>query len=474
MLEGLSLLIIDDDKVFLRDTLENLTESGYKIFTAPTVEDGLPILTEEKILVTLLGLNQNQDDIFHHLKQFKTDFPFLKVIIMAQKGNFKVACRAMTLGAYDFLVKSPNMGELIPIIDRAHRQARRSAKKKAFLSFRRRSSESPSLPEFIGQSTAIKSVFHLVNKVAPTNTFVLIGGETGVGKELVAHQIHHDSSRSRDPFITVNCGAVPENLLENEFFGHAKGAFTDSVSVKRGLFEEANGGTLFLDEVAELNPTLQVKLLRVIETGTFRRLGDNQERRVDFRIISATNRNMADEIKSGRLRSDFYYRLAVLTINIQPLRFRKDDISLLIEHFLKSYKKTYKGSLKKFSSSAMQMILEHDWPGNVRELKNFIERVSILSENEMITPADVALAIPALDDYQVFWEEFETSDLAPIDSKSLVSLEKMEKRYIQYALKAVGGDLHQASELLRISLQVLRDKIHHYSLPTNKIADSNF
>jgi len=241
----------------------------------------------------------------------------------------------------------------------------------------------------VGTSAAIRNVQARIIRIAPNDSPVMISGETGVGKELAARMIHRLSRRYAGPFIPINCGAIPEALLENELFGHAKGAFTDSGQTKPGLLEEADGGTLFLDEVSELTPALQAKLLRVLEAGTFRRLGDNTERHIDVRFIAAGNRDLKEEIKARRMRADFYYRLAVLVINIPPLRKRREDIPLMVEHFFKVHLAANKGDGKKISTSAMRMLMEYDWPGNVRETRNVVERLAILADDNIITPADI-------------------------------------------------------------------------------------
>jgi DNA-binding NtrC family response regulator len=466
MLSTRRLLIIDNEQVFANSIANGLNEANYEIFTASRFDTGIKTLVEKQILVVLVSLNQDSEEALETLKSLKIYLPFIEVIIFAQKGNFKIACRAMSLGAYDFLIKSPNVDEVVSTVNRAYKDASKSYQKKSSSGENIWPEPKNDSPEIIGQSSVINNVLNLVKKVAPTNSSALIIGETGVGKELVARLIHQNSPRSNAPFIPINCGAIPETLLENELFGHAKGAFTDSISVKPGLLEEADGGTLFLDEVTELTPKLQVKLLRVIESGTFRRLGDNQERSVNLRIVSATNRNIDTEIKKNRLRSDFYYRLAVMVIHVYPLRARKDDISLLIEHFMKAHKGAKEPIKKQFSHSAMQMLLEYEWPGNIREIKNFIERIIILSENEVITPADVASALPSLEDYKILWEELEACNG---DEENHTLLEEMEKKYIQFVINANKSDLESTSRFLGIPREILIEKIRRYSIMSGQL-----
>jgi DNA-binding NtrC family response regulator len=384
------LLILDDDDAFANNLEATLAKWNYEVFRARSAPIARPILREKEILVVLLGMNQSKEETMETLRWIKLDYPHVEAIILAQRGHFGAAFKAMSLRAYDFLIKSPNMEELAPVIDQAYCRAGSHLRKK-YLRGPASSVAKPKDPgiEMVGQSSEIKQVLNFIGRIGPTDSTVLITGETGVGKELVARQIHYYSRRQSGPFIPVNCGAIPEALLENELFGHAKGAFTDSVQVKPGLLDEADGGTLFLDEVSEMSLALQAKLLRVLETRMFRALGDTKERHADIRIVAASNRDMAEEVKKGRFRADFYYRLAVILVEIPALRKRREDIPLLVDHFLGHYSRAQKMPKKKASPSAMQLLLEYDWPGNVREVKNVMERLSILCDGEGITPGDV-------------------------------------------------------------------------------------
>ncbi|MCB4756623.1 MAG: sigma-54 dependent transcriptional regulator [Elusimicrobia bacterium] len=382
------LLILDDEEHFADELAGTLAKWNYEVFRARHRQAAVPILTEMEILVVLLGMNQSKEETMEDLRWIKTRYPHIEVIILAQRGHFGAAFKAMSLRAYDFLIKSPNMEELASVIDQAYCRAGGHVRKKLM------AAPVPPRPmtrgiAMVGRSPEISKVLSFITKIAPADSNVLITGETGVGKELAARLIHQHSRRAGGPFVPVNCGAIPESLLENELFGHAKGAFTDSIQVKPGLLEEAEGGTLFLDEISEMGPAPQAKLLRVLETRTFRRLGDTKERMVDIRIVTAANRDLEAEIKANRFRADLYYRLAVILVDIPALRKRREDIPLLVEHFLKYFTALHGISEKKPSPSAMQILLEYDWPGNVRETKNVMERLAILCENNVITPADV-------------------------------------------------------------------------------------
>ncbi|MBI4669847.1 MAG: sigma-54-dependent Fis family transcriptional regulator, partial [Elusimicrobia bacterium] len=421
------LLIIDDDETFANDLVESLSELEYKVLTARDRLAGARILAQKKVPVVLLGMNQSKEATLEDLRWIKEHFPLVEVIVFAQRGQFRTAFSAMSLNAYDFLVKSPNIAEFVPIIDQAYRKAhdhyrRKTSRGQAWSKIK------PEFSEMLGVSPQIQMVLDLITKVAPTNSSVILLGETGVGKEMAARLIHQNSRRRDTGFVAINCGAIPENLLESELFGHAKGAFTDAVSLKEGLIEESNRGTLFLDEVSELGLALQVKLLRMVETGVFRRLGENKERHADLRIVCAANCDLIEAVKSGRFRADLYYRLAVVTISIPPLRSRRDDIPLLAEHFLRQCEPPQKGAQKGLSSGAIQMLVEYDWPGSVREVKNVMEKLVVLSEGKIVTARDVANAIPGLE------APVPEGHNAAGAADSLVSLEEAEKRHIQRVL----------------------------------------
>ena len=380
-------LILDVDDAFSGDLAEVLTDANYEVFRARDRATAQRILTEKKVLALLLGMSPSREDSLEDLRWVKLHFPCVEVVVFNNRDHFRAAFDTMNLGAFDFLVKSANMLEFIPVIDKALDKSTENFRSKLSSACAPRLTAPAT--EMVGSSAAIQNVQARISKIAPSDAPVMISGETGVGKELAARMIHRLSRRSSGPFVPINCGAIPESLLENELFGHAKGAFTDSGQVKLGLLEEADGGTLFLDEVSELTPALQAKLLRVLEAGTFRRLGDNKERHIDVRFIAAGNRDLKEEMNSKRMRADFYYRLAVLLIDIPPLRKRRDDIPLLVEHFFTLHLSAHKVSGKKISTSAMRMLMEYDWPGNVRETRNVVERLAILADDKIITPADI-------------------------------------------------------------------------------------
>lgn len=451
------LLILDDDEPFARDLSGTLGDLGYRVFRARNRADGTKILMAEKILVVLLGMNRSKETAFEELSRIKTRFPGIEVIIFAQRGQFKSAFQAMSEDAFDFLVKSQNIAEYIPSIDKACARAEKcfrtkNARGEAWARF------GSNFSGMVGESRQIKKVLDLISKVAPSDISVLLLGETGTGKELAARLIHQNSRRRNGPLVVINCGAIPEALLENELFGHAKGAFTDSISLKHGLLEEADGGTLFLDEVGELPLSLQVKLLRVLETGTFRRLGENKELHINIRIVSAANTSLTEEIARRRFRADLYYRLAVMPLCIPPLRERRDDIPLLAKHFLRDCEGAAGKASRKFSKSALRVLSEYDWPGNVREVKNLVQRAAVLSAEETLTGADVSSALSLSSVHQSPLTEFDdlsrpyaAASPVPVNGRGGVPDERIIKR--------VASEMRNTAEVLNISPQVLMEAV---------------
>ncbi len=451
------LLILDDDEPFGRDLAETLEDLGYRVFRARDRADATKILMAEKILVVLLGMNRSKETAFEELSWIKARFPGIEVILFAQRGQFSSAFRAMSEDAFDFLVKSPNIAEYIPSIDKA---CARAGKR-----FRMKNSRGEAWARFgsnfsgmVGESRQIKKVLDLISKVAPSDISVLLLGETGTGKELAARLIHQNSRRRNGPLVAINCGAIPEALLENELFGHAKGAFTDSISLKHGLLEEADGGTLFLDEVGELALPLQVKLLRVIETGAFRRLGENKEIHINIRIVAATNINLAEEIARRRFRADLYYRLAVMPLCIPPLRERRDDIPLLARHFLRDCEGATGKASRKFSKNALCVLSEYDWPGNVREVKNLVQRAAVLGEERTLSGADVSAALSLSSVHRSPLTEFD--DLSrPYAAASPVSVNGNGSAPDERILERVAREMRNSAQTLHLSPQALMETL---------------
>lgn len=441
-----TVLVVDDNKTLSRSLEVFLCEEGYEALTAETGEEGLQKVSESRPEIVLLDLKLPDLDGIQVLRKIKDIDRDISVIIITAYGQIKTAVETMRLGAYDYINKPLNLGELRIIIEKAlenlglKRQIRR---------------ESYGFWDIIGDSPEMRKIYQMVGKVASGNTTtVLIRGETGTGKGLLARTIHSNSQRNTKPFIKINCNALPDNLIESELFGHETGAFTDAKSLKKGLIEEADGGTMFLDEIGDLPLTTQTKLLDVIEEKTFRRIGGTKDLSVDIRIIASTNRNLEEAVKEGKLRKDFFYRLEVVPIYLPPLRERKGDIPLLVKHFLKRYSQELSKKVKSLSNETMERLIHYHWPGNVRELKNLIERTYLLENGEVITPENL---FPK--------NEKESSELSSNIHKNsdLVgsTLEEIERYYIKETLKRTGGRKIEASKVLGISLNTLKRKLRN-------------
>jgi two-component system response regulator AtoC len=373
------------------------------------------------------------------------------IIMMSAYGTVDTAVEAMKIGAYDYVSKPFNADEIILTLKKAEERERLREEN---IRLRDEVQRNYDLEHIVAQSEAMRKVFELIKKVAQHKSSVLITGESGTGKELVARAIHHNSDRREKPLISVNCGAIPENLLESELFGHVKGAFTDAVKSKRGLFEMAHEGTMFLDEVGELPQNLQVKLLRVLQDGEIRRVGDTQASYVDVAIIAATAKDLASEVKNNRFREDLYYRLNVLPIHIPPLRERKADIPPLVEYFIDVYNRKLGLQIKGVSQGAMERFLQYPWPGNVRELENIIERAMILTEGDTIAFEGLLM--------QVHGDEESGPSSSGLSIKK--GAQEMEIRLIKEALKQTKGNRLRAARMLEISHKALLYKLKDYNL----------
>jgi two-component system response regulator AtoC len=379
------------------------------------------------------------------------------VIIMSAYGTIDTAIEAMKLGAYDYISKPFKNDEVLLTLKKAEERESLKRENRWLKERIRKIQENYAFGTMVAKSKAMHSVFMLAEKAARYNTTVLITGESGTGKELVARGIHFAGDRSATPMVTVDCGGIPENLLESELFGHLKGAFTGADRNKKGLFEEADGGTIFLDEIGELPLALQVKILRVLQENEIRPLGDSKTRTIDARVIAATSRNLEDDVKKGDFREDLFYRLNVLHIKLPPLRDRTEDIPLLCQHFIDKFNIRLEKDIKGIAPVAMSLLLAHQWPGNVRELENVIERAAVLSEEIILQPDSFPIepAIPS---------ESESLN-GIIEGYSLKAAQKnLEKNLITKALEATGGNRTKAARLLEISHPSLLSKIKIYNI----------
>ena len=449
------ILIVEDEKS-MREVLRMLLEGeGYDVISASDGLDGSSYIERDIFDLVITDIKMPGLDGFELLKKIKEISPETLVIMVTAFGTTESAIEAMKRGAYDYINKPFNIDELRIIVRKALEKKRLSEE----ISLLRQKVETTyALENIIGQSPKMQEMFRLIPKIAQSSSNVLITGESGSGKELVATALHNLSPRKNKNFVAINCAAFPEGLLESEIFGYMKGAFTGAMLNKQGLFEIADNGSMFLDEIGEMPINLQVKLLRVLEHGTFRRLGGTTDITADVRVISATNKDLKEEIKGGRFREDLFYRLNVFPIHIPPLRERKEDIPLLVGHFLEKASKIP----KRVSADAMRLLIDYPWKGNVRELENIIERVALLIEKQEITLADLPLEITAV--AGIAGETVDPHEF-PGNGVNLDGIiEEIEKKYILKALERTNGVKTEAAKLLNLTFRSFRHRLHKYGL----------
>jgi two-component system response regulator PilR (NtrC family) len=447
------ILIVEDEKS-MREVLKILLEGeGYEVMTASDGLEGIAHLDKDIFDLVVTDVKMPKVDGFEVLKRIKEISPDTIVIMITAFGTKESGIEAMKLGAYDYISKPFNIDEIRLIVKKAIEKKREHVELSLL---RQKVDVTYSLENIIGQSPKMQELFRVIPRIAQSNSNVLITGESGSGKELVAHAMHNLSHRKEKNIVTINCAAFPEGLLESELFGHMKGAFTGAVYNKQGLFEIADGGSVFLDEIAEMPTSLQAKLLRVLENGTFRRIGGTTDIKVDVRVISATNKDLNEEIATGRFREDLYYRLNVVPVLIPPLRERKEDIPLLINHFLR---KTA-DSPKKITPEAIKLLIDYSWKGNVRELENVIERTALLTEKEEITPANLPPEI-------ITQSRSDLKSIAELTEEG-IDLEQLivdiEKDYLLKALEKTDGVKTDAAKLLRLSFRSFRHRLQKYGI----------
>jgi DNA-binding NtrC family response regulator len=443
-----SILIAEDEDLMRAIVKRLLEDSGYRVIAVSNAEEALERFASEDISVTITDIRMTGMDGLALLDHIKSVDAEALVIVMTAYSSVDSAVAALRKGAYDYITKPFVNEDLLQSVKNALRQRELFRENR---SLRRELDRRYSFSEIIGTSTALQAVFRLVEKVAPTNTNILIQGESGTGKELIARAIHHNSPRADRPFVAVNCGAIPETLLESELFGHTKGAFTGAVTNKLGLFRSAEGGTVFLDEVGEISAAMQVRLLRALQEHEVVPLGSSAPVSFDARIICATNRDLEKEVTEGRFREDLFYRLNVIEIYLPPLRERREDIPLLARSFITRTAHEQHGAEKAVSPEAMSALINYSWPGNVRELQNAIERAFTLSSDEI----DLDSLPPRVR---------EAAGTAPMrDPDGLrPTLEEMERRHILETLAAVNQDKARAANILGIDLSTLYRKLKRY------------
>jgi DNA-binding NtrC family response regulator len=448
---SLSILIIDDEPHLPHQLARFLKKHGYEVSTVANGEGGLEELQKNSIDLVLLDLRLPKMGGLDVLKQIRKHDQELPVIMLTAYGDVQTAVAAMKLGASDYLLKGFDLDELLLVVQRA---LETSAMYRELRQLRRERSDNYHFSYIVGQSERMREVFDMVARVARSDTSaaVLITGESGTGKEVVARAIHDQSTRTAGPFHPLNCAAIANNLLESELFGYEQFAFTDAKKQKRGLLELAEGGTLFLDEIGEMPLDMQAKLLRVLETHSFFRLGGNKEVKINVRVLAATNRNLEQAMKEGSFRSDLYFRLAVLTIDLPPLRERPADIVLFASRFIEDFNKSLGRNVRRISPEAQRLLLAYSWPGNIRELKNVIERAMILGNNDELLPAHLPYEIVGYVDSNGVsphdpWEQWlSLRPLGPVSLDEVSGL--LEHYFVRWALEESKHNRAQAAELL--------------------------
>ncbi|MFH0779142.1 MAG: sigma-54 dependent transcriptional regulator [Candidatus Eisenbacteria bacterium] len=462
-----SILIVDDQETTQHVLCKALADEGYAVSSAETGEAALAAIMQESPDLVLLDLRLPDMTGLDVLKNVRESGNTSCVIIMTAYGELESAVTAMRLGACDFVSKPVNLDQLAFLVKR---ELERHSLERELIHRRRVAKEKFSRDHVMGESASIKRVYEISEQVAKSDTTsVLIEGESGTGKELVAHYIHEMSGRWDKPFLDINCAAIPNELLESELFGHEKGAFTDARYQKQGLLEVANGGTLFLDEVGEMSLPVQVKLLRVLERMTFKRVGGTKDLTVSVRIISATNRDLDRSVREGAFREDLYYRLKVLPICVPPLRERREDIILLAKHFMNHFNKVFHKSFGRMSAEAEKTLIEYDWPGNIRQLKNLFERVILLESGEIVEARHVQLtggriAADGLSSLDLIESILSGGELPRRGLQLEQLIEDIERALIVRASELCGWNQTKAAELLGIKRDKLRYRMKLYGL----------
>lgn len=450
----MEILIVDDERVQCEMLAGFLRKQGYRPDTAENGRIALEKFKTGSFDLVLTDQRMPEMEGLQLLKEIKRLNPETVVVIMTAFGSVSSAVAAMKEGAYDYLTKPIDLDELLLLIHRIEKEINLRRENRLL---REQLREKFKVDFIVSNSRPMEEALNLVGRVAPSQATVLILGESGTGKELIARAIHYASPRAEKPFIKVNCAALPETLLESELFGHEKGAFTGAVAKRIGRFEQADQGSIFLDEIGDLSLPLQMKLLRVLQEKEFERVGSNQTIKVDVRVIAATNRNLEEAIKKGTFREDLYYRLNVVTITLPPLRERKEDIPLLIEHFLKKYSAQNKKEVVGLSKEAHELLRQYDYPGNVRELENIIERAVVLCPGKIITVNELPLNIREYNLAEFYEKDQQGRSLPKM-------LEDIERQMISKALKNNDGVQTRAAAELGISERVLRYKMKKYGL----------
>jgi two-component system response regulator HydG len=444
------ILIVDDEKVVRESFLHWFAKAGHRVEAAASGFEALSILQRTPIDLMFADIKMPGMDGISLLEKVRAEYPETIVIIITAYGSIESAIRAMKLGASDYLLKPFKPDQLSLVLEKAQQQKKMATE---YEYLRGCLEKITRFDNIIGQSEAMRQLFAMIPEVARADTSVLICGETGTGKELIARAIHAKSPRSQMPFVAINCGAVPDTLLESELFGHQKGAYTGAVHSRKGYLEVVSGGTLFLDEIGEISPKMQIDLLRVLEEKKITRLGSREPTPVNFRLISATRRNLEERIQSGDFRSDFYYRINVIQMPVPPLRSRKDDIEPLVHHFLQKYSQETAKKVDRITAEGLELLKGYDWPGNVRELENAVERAVVLARSRTLHGGD-----------------FSFLQKSPPQSSRTPTLQQLEEGYIRQMLEENDWNITRTSAILGINRVTLHKKLKRMGLQRRTVS----
>ncbi|HEV8615792.1 MAG TPA: sigma-54 dependent transcriptional regulator [Methylomirabilota bacterium] len=448
MPDAVHVLVVDDDVEVRSLLVAVLARDRLVVKEAASGAEAMALLSREEFDVALVDIKMPDHSGLDILRWARASEIDAELIVLTGHADVETAVEAMRLGAYDFVAKPWKNAELLEIVAKA---AEKKALRRENSALKEVITRRDGMPTIVGNSPEIRDVLSVIGRVAVSDSPVLIHGESGTGKELIARTIHLQSRRGPRAFVSINCGALPDTLLETELFGHKKGAFSGAIASRIGLFEAANGGTLFLDEIGEMSPAMQVRLLRTLDSGEVRRVGEERAFHVDVRVVAATSKDLHHEAGDGRFRWDLYYRVSTVVVEVPPLRRRPGDLPMLLEHFLAPFARA--GKALRFSQDAIDRLVAYDWPGNIRELRNLIERLQILREGQQITAADLppelgrAAPAPAAD-----------------EPAALTSLAEMERRHVERVLAATGWNKAKAARVLEVDIKTLNKKIRDFSI----------
>ncbi len=454
-MEKAKILVVDDEKLLRWSLQQNLSKEGFTVITAEKGMQGLELFSEEQPDITLLDVHLPDISGINVLENIKKENRDAIIIMVTAFGDIQTAVKTIKIGAYDFVEKPFNMDKLKILIGKALETV---SLRKEVSQFRSQLSKKYGFTNIIGKSDEMLKIGELVKKVAKSDaTTILLQGESGTGKDLVAKVIHYESGRADRPFMDINCTALPETLIESELFGFEKGAFTDAKQMKKGLFELADGGTAFLDEIADMKLSTQAKLLKIIENKTFKRIGGVKDISVDLRIVAATNKNLAEEVRNDNFREDLYYRLKVIPVMLPALRERRDDILLLAKYFVEEFNREFKKNVKGISKETAKAFVNYHWPGNVRELRNVIERAMILENEDYILPEHLPVEILSFDAKHL------GAEAAPVSiPPGGLDIEEVERELIKQALDLAKWNQTRAARLLNLTRDALRYRMQKF------------